>query len=819
MNLKAVNLTKSYDGKKNALNDLSFEIDGVGLYLVTGDNGSGKTTLFNLIAGLDKPTKGQFLYNGIDVGKMKEKEICKYRQDSISYIFQDFNLIGDLSVYDNLALAVGDKNKDINEILRKVEMLESSDKKVSELSIGQKQRIAIARAFIKESEIVLADEITASLDKGITKKIVEYLIELSKIKCVVVITHNKDIFEDSFNREIRLDNGSIEYDNNITEETSIKTNKDIKSNKISLTVLLRFAFANLFKRKSKKLYLLVFSIILLTVSMVSISSLSNNYKSMTARILDDYGHQHILCTAKPNVLSGESYLKDNNYSSAMNLKYNSPTKSDLFWLPMYYGRSEHVIELDSGAQNGLDLIGERPTEINEIAITDYVADFIILYGEKNGKKYKNYEDILERAEITLTYMKKSFTLDVVGVVKTNYRDFIGLQNLSVSNLSFTLDETYYDTSLRWKLSEMLDNCSTESDRQFYLYVANALTYYNIFYVSADFESKNYYAFESLNLSDINSKIHNMPAFYSVNKIENLESKAYYLSKNLEDGVIVPLSQIIDANILNDLYALYQDENMVYDEIRKRDFNDITIQVEEISIQPLESFEADRNVISETVPVIGFYNDFFNVEQKSDYFLSQNKFDKIIDTFSNYVPSAVSAYLDFEKAKDKDKIISAILGEYVPNGNMIFPEKYIVDEGYSQLKIVQAVFIVLFILMLTMSIVFMSQIIIDDIKENEKNYAIMKSLGVSNTRLTWMALFSPVLLFLVAAFVSILVAVLGITILNVWLVSGFLKISIVSISGYGIMGLIGTMLISVAFGMIFGLRKLIKQPPIKSLKTN
>lgn len=146
MNLKVVNLSKTYSGKVEALKQINLEFAGAGLNVLTGDNGSGKTTLFNLIAGLDKPTTGQIVYNGVEVGAMKEKELQQYRRDSFSYIFQDCNLLDDISVYENVALAYGGTDKTrIDDALNKVELFDYKDMKAGELSGGQKQRVAIRR--------------------------------------------------------------------------------------------------------------------------------------------------------------------------------------------------------------------------------------------------------------------------------------------------------------------------------------------------------------------------------------------------------------------------------------------------------------------------------------------------------------------------------------------------------------------------------------------------------------------------------------------------------------------------------------------------
>lgn len=817
MNLKVVNLSKTYSGKVEALKQITLEFAGAGLNVLTGDNGSGKTTLFNLIAGLDKPTTGQILYNGVDVGAMKEKELQRYRRDSVSYIFQDYNLLDDISVYENVALAYGGTDKTrIDDALNKVEMFDYKDTKAGELSGGQKQRVAIARAFVKESAIVLADEITANLDREISGKIIRLLYELAKVKCVIVITHNKEKFEGYYNREIRLSKGEIAFDQSI-ENGELQDIEEKKNGKIGISSVMGFVRSNLFKRKAKKVYLLVFSVIMLTVTMISISSISNGYKPMMAKLMNEFDYKYIACQAAPDVFEGSSFLLDNDYTAVTDVTYNAPSNAELYWLPMKYGRSEHVLEINSAVSSSEDIYGRAPTDVNEIAITDYCADFIIGHGDKDGEQFLTYDDILRKAEIVVTYLKSSFSLRVVGIVKTDYKKFDALKNAAPHELSFTLDDSYFNSALRWKMNGMFEDCASDNDREFYLFLTNTIKYYNVFYVCDNFESLNYDQFEQLNLSDQFASKHNVPTFYSLIGQDNISGEIHYVANAPEDGIIVPLSRLADKNVLNDLYAVYGSKDAVYSEIASRSHSDVTIEIKEMVVQGLESFAPERIIISKKFKIQGFYNDFFDQETATNYYINTEEYKTIRTELALYKPTGVSVYLDFHSIGDKEAILTTILGNYVPNNRIDFPEKQIVDQGYSKLKMVQAVFIALFALMLIMSVVFLVQIIIDDIKENERNYAILKSLGFSNMQLTGIALFTPVLLFLIAAVVSVALAFGGVAVLNVWLVNDFMKISIVRINILGGLAIIGIILLSLGIGAFAGLRRLIKKPPIENLK--
>ena len=155
-----------------ALNDVSFEIEPASFVSFVGPSGSGKTTLLNLIGCLDKPTQGKLEVGGTDVLNLDRKQSAKFRGDNIGFIFQDFNLIPVLTVYENIEYPLlmvqnipgGERKKRILTMLEAVGMIEQRDKYPDQISGGQKQRVAIARALVTNPKLVLADEPTANLD-------------------------------------------------------------------------------------------------------------------------------------------------------------------------------------------------------------------------------------------------------------------------------------------------------------------------------------------------------------------------------------------------------------------------------------------------------------------------------------------------------------------------------------------------------------------------------------------------------------------------------------------------------------------------------
>lgn len=174
------------------LKDLEFKAGKS--YAILGVSGGGKTTLLNAIAGIRKPTEGHIIINDTDITNLSEKEKDKFRLENIGYIFQDFKLIEEMTVQDNLELLkIGKvKCKSIDEVLKDVDLLNKKKEKIKNLSGGEKQRVAIARALMKKPKIILADEPTGSLnyEKGI--QIMELLKESHKKskQVMIYVTHD-----------------------------------------------------------------------------------------------------------------------------------------------------------------------------------------------------------------------------------------------------------------------------------------------------------------------------------------------------------------------------------------------------------------------------------------------------------------------------------------------------------------------------------------------------------------------------------------------------------------------------------------------------
>ena len=240
------NLTKVYKSKKAkicvALNNVSFSLPSKGLVFVVGKSGSGKSTMLNLLGGLDSLTSGEINVFGNQLNEYSESELYSFRSNIVGFVFQDFHLLDDLTVADNVRLSLKlmaeDDDERVEKALESVELLEYKDRYPRELSGGQQQRVAIARALVKNPDVIFADEPTGNLDSNTTEQIIKLIKEISKEKLVVVVSHNIFDAYEYADRIIELSEGRIINDLVINEK--YENAVEVKDNKVIIPMLKRF---------------------------------------------------------------------------------------------------------------------------------------------------------------------------------------------------------------------------------------------------------------------------------------------------------------------------------------------------------------------------------------------------------------------------------------------------------------------------------------------------------------------------------------------------------------------------------------------------
>ena len=215
--IKIENLTKVYKSKNKekciAVNDISLTFGDNGFVFIIGKSGSGKTTLLGLLGGLDNITSGDIIVNGNSFSKFKYRDFINYRNQMIGYIFQDFHLIDELTVEENIGLSLDLQNvkhlDEVNKVLADVDLVGYNKRYPKELSGGEKQRVAIARALIKNPKILLADEPTGNLDSKTTTQILNLLKKISKDRLVLMVSYNLSDANKFADRIVELSQGKI----------------------------------------------------------------------------------------------------------------------------------------------------------------------------------------------------------------------------------------------------------------------------------------------------------------------------------------------------------------------------------------------------------------------------------------------------------------------------------------------------------------------------------------------------------------------------------------------------------------------------------
>jgi len=210
------NVTKIYPPNTIVLQDVSFEVKAGEFVSIVGKSGAGKTTLINLILGLEKPTEGEVFFDGKNVGKIDHIELQKMRR-RIGGVYQDYRLMGAKTVYENIAYIMAVEGKENEEIalevpkvLDAIGLTGKNDNFPSELSGGEQQRLAVARALVNHPDIILADEPTGNLDPYNTYEVISLLEKINNSgKTVILSTHNREIVNRLGKRVITIENGKI----------------------------------------------------------------------------------------------------------------------------------------------------------------------------------------------------------------------------------------------------------------------------------------------------------------------------------------------------------------------------------------------------------------------------------------------------------------------------------------------------------------------------------------------------------------------------------------------------------------------------------
>lgn len=404
--LKLTNIVKNYvtgDSKVSALKGISVDFRKSEFVSILGHSGCGKTTLLNIIGGLDHYTDGDLFINGVSTKQYKDSDWDNYRNHSVGFVFQSYNLIPHQSVLSNVELALtlsgvskAERRQRAKDALEKVGLADQIHKKPNQMSGGQMQRVAIARALVNNPDILLADEPTGALDTETSTQIMELLCEIAKDKLVIMVTHNPELADEYSNRIIRLIDGEIVSDSNpfVAENTEqqkekVTTKKKSKNRSMSFFTALSLSMNNLLTKKTRTI-LTSFAGSIGIIGIALILALSNGIQIYIDRIQEEtLASYPLTINAKSEdmtetilgVMSSNTEKSDHELDAV----YSSPVLNELINSMTNPKYTENNLKAFKEFLDNDKEIQELTTEIDY----SYNIDFNVFYKDKEGKIIKS----------------------------------------------------------------------------------------------------------------------------------------------------------------------------------------------------------------------------------------------------------------------------------------------------------------------------------------------------------------------------------------------------------------------------------------------
>ena len=427
LELKKINKVYITDSlKQQALKEVNLRFREQEFVSILGPSGSGKTTLLNIIGGLDHYTSGDLIINGISTKEYKDNDWDKYRNHSIGFVFQNYNLIPHQSVLANVELALTisgvnqkqRRNKAIK-VLKQVGLEDHIYKRPNQLSGGQMQRVAIARALINDPDILLADEPTGALDTKTSTQIMRLLKEVSKEKLVIMVTHNPELATEYSTRIIKITDGKIQDDTNpFKEKEDIIEGKKHKSKKnyMNLKTALGLSFNNLRTKKTRTI-LTAFAGSIGIIGIALILSLSHGIQSYINRVEED--------TLSSYPLSIESSTMDTGSIIESLTDTSSKTK-----------------DYEDDKIYAKNIMGDLFTTMTSQVKTNDLKSFKEYLESKNNNITEYTNDIQYSYDITLNLYKSDTTKEIIQVNPTTIFNSLGMDTSSYSQAYSTMMSSY-----------------------------------------------------------------------------------------------------------------------------------------------------------------------------------------------------------------------------------------------------------------------------------------------------------------------------------------------------------------------------------------
>lgn len=390
--MRIKNLCKTYHTQTgeevHALNDISFDLPSKGVVSILGKSGSGKSTLLNILSGLDRFDSGDIECFGKNMRRFSSKELDYYRNSCVGFVFQEYHLIPELNVGDNIALALqlqgqSGATEKIQAVLKQVDLEGYEKRSIQELSGGQKQRVAIARALVKDPKIIFADEPTGALDSYTGESILQILKEVSKEKLVILVTHDREFAEKYGDRVIELADGVVIRDSGADYRfTEAEKEMSLRKSRMPLRSALKIGCSN-FKyhpfRLISTVVLSVIAFLMLGVSLITSTVTYSDFiydylcaKNVTSSILMKYENDMQGCFSKEE----QDDIREQFQTDIIPIRYKEILLDDHDELADELPYMIAQVSEESLAYLRIPYEGRLPATNNEIAISQALADAI-----------------------------------------------------------------------------------------------------------------------------------------------------------------------------------------------------------------------------------------------------------------------------------------------------------------------------------------------------------------------------------------------------------------------------------------------------------
>lgn len=438
--LSVKKLTRKYKNGSsyiNAIDNITSNFEEGEFVFVLGASGSGKSTLLNVLCGLDTKIEGSVVVDGIDTCDFTKKDWAIYRNHYVGFVFQEYNLINHLNLWENVALPLqfqgiskSDAKVKAVEELKRVGLGEFVNKKPNQISGGQAQRVAIARALVTDPKVIMADEPTGALDTELGFKIIDYLKKVSKERVVVIVTHDEDLASEFATRTIRLSDGKIVDDTKTDSNIEYKEKKiDFERPKMKFGMMFKFARNNVFSRMLRSIATAtVVSIGYVAIMLLSfmIFGINNSITDTISSFVPEdmyniYGVQNVDITEELlTEINEKEEINNARYDVSELLSYDSYSNTS-------YSSTLAPLPYDEALlMENATLYGELPDEEGEILISMNVAGNLRDENMISEESYEYIFSLVQGLQINLSF-NESFMDDseptavgsykIVGVIK------------------------------------------------------------------------------------------------------------------------------------------------------------------------------------------------------------------------------------------------------------------------------------------------------------------------------------------------------------------------------------------------------------------